>query len=127
MHRWKITYEYPPNYEKEFVTHFIDQKRKPDKIHEKHRFVGVIAVTIEEIPVDPHVWNLKNVLQSLVDAYNRYVEIEHDDAYLQAMFGIIRHIESSIHHLEGNIFTIEHIHPYLYIKSTNLHNIRKEK
>lgn len=126
MKRWKITYQYPKHYEREFTTHFTDRKSKPDEIEEKHRFIGVIGVKIEEIPVNPRVWVLKEILQHQIDAYNKYVELEGEDGEeAENMIRLIRYFELLIFALEGNIFTIKKINHYLYIESTNLHDIKK--
>lgn len=126
MKRWKITYQYPKNFEREFTTHFTDRKSKPDEIEEKHRFIGVIGVTIEEIPIDPRVWILKDALQTMIDAHNRYVEIsDYEEEYKNKIIEVIKYLQSSIHEIEGNIFTVHKINQYLYIESTNLHDIKK--
>src|SRR5690242_17639101 len=100
MKRWKITYQYPKNFEREFTTHFTDQKRKPSEIEEKHRFIGVIGVTIEEIPIDPRVWILKDALQTMIDAHNRYVEIsDYEEEYKNKIIEVIKYLQSSIHEI----------------------------
>jgi len=130
MKRWKITYQYPPEFEKEFVSHFVDQKYKPNEIHERHRFVGVLAVKIEQIFVDPQIWILKDTLQSLLDAYNTYTNLEnYDKEEAKKILDSAFNIELRIHQIEGNIFTIQFINEQNnygpYIVSTNLKHIKK--
>lgn len=117
MKRWKITYQYPENYNQRSTTIVIDQKRKPDEIHEKHRYRGVIAVKIEEIAIDRRVWPLKNVLQSMIDTYNTYVKLEsYNEEQLAKMLEIIQYLELEIHKIAGEVFRVNSVDKFLYLK-----------